>query len=357
MARQRKRTERKKVSLPPGTLVYVGDAADGPAKIHSTTYDQDNVEKRALASDALTSGALTQSDESVVTWLQIEGVHDVDTVQRIGERYGIHMLVLEDIVNTEHQTKCEEYDAAVFLLLKHLRFDNGDALREENISLVLTHNAVLSFSENAQDVFEPNRERLEAANGRFRTRGADYLFYTLIDSVVDHYVATVEHYDDAIEHLEDEVLITPTRKSVQRIHGLRRHMLQMRKVVLPLREAVTQLLRNESRMMTKDVSMFLRDVQDHLTQVLDSVEHDREVLGGLLELYMSHESHRMNEVMKVLTIIATVFIPLTFIAGVYGMNFKYMPELEKPWGYPMALLIMLAVALGMFAFFRKKKWL
>ncbi len=340
------------MSLPPGTLVYVGDAAEGPAQLRSVTYDREVVEMRVVNVDAL-----TPPDDALVTWLKIEGVHDVDTVQRIGELYGLHMLVLEDIVNTEHRTKYDEYDDVAFLILKHLRIDNEAELREDTIALVLQRNAVLSFSESAQLIFEPNRERIEAANGRFRTRGADYLFYTLIDSVVDHYVATVSEFDEIIERLEDEVLMNPTRESVHRIHGLRRQLLQLRKAVLPLREAVMQLLRNESGLITGDVGVFLRDVQDHLAQVLDSLEHDREVLGGLLELYMSHESNRMNEVMKVLTIIATVFIPLTFVAGVYGMNFRNMPELAQPWGYPAVLLVMLSIALGMFVFFRRKKWL
>ncbi len=352
MARQRKKTERKKVSLPPGTLVYVGEPAEGSAKLRAVIYDQHHVQKRAVSVDAI-----AVHDDSVITWLQLEGVHDVAAVQRIGEVYGLHMLALEDIVNTKHRTKCDEYDDATFLILKHLRDDGGDMLREENIALVLKRNALLSFSECPQDMFEPNRERIEAVNGRFRTRGADYLFYTLIDSVADHYVAQVEHFDDEIERLEDEVLLYPTSDTVRRIHALRRRMLQLRKVVHPLREAVIQLQRNEGNLFSDDVGVFLRDVEDHLALVLESIEHDREVLGGLLELYMTHESNRMNEVMKVLTIIATIFIPLTFIAGVYGMNFVYMPELTQRWGYPAVLAVMLAVVIAMFIFFRRKRWL
>ncbi|MGB5074033.1 MAG: magnesium/cobalt transporter CorA [Bacteroidota bacterium] len=340
------------MSLPPGTLFYVGDAVDGPARMRAVTYDLETMEKLDISNSEIPA-----LNEKVVTWLQMEGVHDIATVQLVGERYGLHMLTLEDIVNTEHATKCDEYDDYAFLIVKHLCIENGDALREDNIALVLTRSAVLSFSEHAQDVFEPNRDRIDSANGRFRARGADYLFYTLIDSVVDHYVVIVEQFDAAIEQLEDEVLLNPTRETVHRIHALRRQMLHTRKVVLPLREALIQLLRNEGNLISDDVSVFLRDVLDHLTQVLDSVEHNREVLGGLLELYMSHESNRMNEVMKVLTIIATVFMPLTFIAGVYGMNFRHMPELDKWWGYPMTLLLMLTIAFGMFYFFRKKKWL
>lgn len=352
MARQRRKPERKKVSLPPGTLVYVGEPAEGPARLRAVIYDQHQVRKRTVPLDAITA-----PDEAGITWLQIEGVHDVATVQHIGEVYGLHMLALEDIVNTEHHTKCDEYDDAVFLILKHLRDDGSDMLREENVALILKHNALLSFSERPQDVFEPNRERIEAVNGRFRARGADYLFYTLIDSVADHYVALVEHFDDVIEELEDEVLLHPTSDTVRRIHRLRRRMLQMHKGVHPLREAVIQLQRNEGNLFSDDVGVFLRDVEDHLALVLESVEHDREIVGGLLELYMTHESNRMNEVMKVLTMIATVFIPLTFITGVYGMNFAYMPELTQRWGYPAVLAVMLAVVIVMVLFFRRKKWL
>ncbi len=352
MSKHRKRSKRKKVSLPPGTLIFVGQSSEASSKIHAVTYDHTDVIKHEYSSDALPATA-----EAVVTWLRIVGVHDIEAVQRVGEKYGLHMLVLEDIVNTEHPTKYDEYDDLAFLIVKHLYFDEHAALREENLAIVLSPQVVLSFSEGEQDVFAPNLDRIESANGRFRTRGADYLFYTLIDSIVDHYVETIERFDETIELLEDEVLFNPTRELVQRIHELRRHLLHMRKTVLPLREALIQMLRNESNLITDDVRMFLRDVQDHLSQVLDSVEHDREVVSGLLELYMSHESNRMNEVMKVLTIIATVFIPLTFIAGVYGMNFEHMPELSALWGYPMVLAFMFAVALGMFYFFRKKKWL
>ena len=343
--------QRKRVSLPPGTPVYVGHPAEGPARLRAAIYDQASVEKRVVTVDTL-----PQVSPGAVTWLQVEGVHDVETVQRIGEAYALHMLAVEDIVNTDHRAKMEEYDDAVFLIARHFRQEEDGELQAENVAMVLKRNVVLSFSEERQAVFDPNQERLEAANGKFRARGADYLFYTLLDSVVDHYVAIIETFDDRIQELEDAVLFQPSRETVQALHALRRSLLQLRRAALPLRECVVQLLRNEENLISRDVQIFLRDVQDHIAMVLDNLEHDREVLAGLLDLYMTNESNRMNEVMKVLTVIATLFIPLTFIAGVYGMNFHFMPELSQPWGYPAVLALMLVVAAALLLFFRRRGW-
>lgn len=315
-------------------------------------YDGEHVERRTLTPETIPSRM-----EGTITWLQVEGVHEVDTVQRIGEHYALHMLALEDIVNTQHCAKLEEYDGMVFVILKDLRDDTTGVLQEDNISIVLQRDAVLSFSEHPQTTFDPIHARIESANGRFRRRGADYLFYTLLDAVVDHYVAIIESTDDMIARLEDEVLMYPTRASMHRLHALRRRLLILRRAVLPLREAIVQLVRNEDHIISDDVLPFLRDVQDHLAMVLENIDHDHDVLSGLLDLSMSHESYRMNEVMKVLTMIATIFIPLTFIAGVYGMNFHHMPELEWSWAYPAVLLLMLGVAISLLYFFRRKRWL
>ena len=352
MKNNRKKTERKSVSLPPGTLVYVGEAKEGPANLHALIYDGDRIEKLPATTDAIPT-----PENKGVTWLQVEGVHDVDTVKRIGEVYGLHMLALEDIVNTDHRVKLDEYDGAAFLILKHLREDNGHTLRADNISIVLMPHAVLSFSVHSQEVFEPIRARIEAANGRFRSRGADYLFYTLLDSVVDHYVAIIESFDDELESLEDEILLHPSRRSVHRLHALRHRILKVRKAALPLRESIIQLSRNEDGLISVDVLLFIRDVLDHLSLVLESLEHDTAMLSGLLDLYEMHESNKMNEAMKVLTMIATVFIPLTFIAGIYGMNFRHMPELKQPWAYPAVLLLMLGVVVVLLFYFRRKRWL
>lgn len=352
-ARRETKRKQKQAGLPPGTLFYTGEARAEPATLHYLRYTPDAVFEEPMGVEQLGSIA----ERSGVHWLRIEGIHDVDTVQRVGESFGLHALTLEDITNTMHRPKLEEFENYLLVILHHFREGGDGMLEEENIALVLTPAVVLSFSAAAQDIFSPNRERIGAANGRFRARGADYLFYTLIDSVVDHYVLTLEAMDDRVEELEESVLTDPTRETIADLHTQRRRLLQLRRAVLPLRDVVMQLQRDETTMIGTDITMFLHDVQDHLNQVLDMIESDRETVAGLIELYMTHESNRMNEVMKVLTIIATVFIPLTFIAGIYGMNFEYMPELRYAWGYPAALAVMLLVAIGMFVFFRRRRWM
>jgi len=349
----RRKRKQKAAGLPPGTIVYTGDAREDAAELHYLRYTPD-----AVAEDGILTAQLTDiTRKEGVHWLRVEGIHDVDTLQKVGEAFALHALTLEDITNTAHRPKLEEFEHYLVVILHHFREGEEGALEEENIALVLAQNLVLSFSAGAQDIFRPNRERIGAANGRFRARGADYLLYTLIDSVVDHYVLTLEAMDEKLEELEEAVLSDPTRETIGQLHVQRRRLLQLRRAVLPLRDVVMQLQRDELPMIGSDITMFLHDVQDHLNQVLDMIESDRETVSGLIELYMTHESNRMNEVMKVLTIIATVFIPLTFIAGIYGMNFEYMPELRYAWGYPLVLAVMLLVAIAMFIFFRRRRWM
>ncbi|MBN1446699.1 MAG: magnesium/cobalt transporter CorA, partial [Bacteroidetes bacterium] len=313
-----RRRKAKPAGLPPGTVVYTGEDREGPASLFLMRYKGDDITEEDISIDALNDAARQEG----VTWIQLRGVHDVDAVQRTGEAFGLHPLTQEDIVNTEHRAKIEQFDEYLFVILRHLRLDDEFTLSEENVSLILTRNVVLSFSLGAQEIFEPNRERIKAAHGRFRARGADYLFYTLIDSVVDHYVNILETVDDRITYLEEEIIERPSRETVARLHVQRRLLLTLRKAVLPLRDVLMQMQREDTEMIGDDITMFLHDVQDHVMHVFDTIESDRDTIGSLLDLAMAHESNRMNEVMKVLTIIATVFIPLTFIAGVYGMNFE-----------------------------------
>ncbi|MCB2204727.1 magnesium/cobalt transporter CorA [bacterium] len=345
--------KRKEAGLPPGTVIYTGESREGTAELRYLRYTPEVVYEEVITPDDLPALA----DREGVQWLRVEGVHDVEMLERIGAAFGLHALTLEDISNASHRPKFEQFEQYLFIVLRHLRDDNGEALDEENICLLLIGNLVLSFSDSEQKVFAPNKERIGAANGRFRARGADYLLYSLIDSVVDHYVLILENMDDAVEELEEAVLGNPSREIITRLHDLRRSLTRLRRAVLPLRDVVMQLQREETEMVGSDITMFLHDVQDHLNQVLDMIESDRETIGGLIELYMTHESNRMNEVMKVLTVIATVFIPLTFIAGIYGMNFEYMPELRTAWGYPAVLTLMFGIAAGMFLFFRRRGWL
>lgn len=353
LPRRRPKRKIKDAGLPPGTVIYTGEAIAQSAQLRLLNYTQDTVTDEVVESDALQRPPA----DSGVWWLSVQGVSDVTSVQHIGELFGLHILTQEDIVNTAHRPKLEQFDEYLVVILRSVRPDDSGLIREENMTFVLTDHSVLSFSESEQDIFHPNRERIKATNGRFRARGADYLLYTLIDSVVDHYVNTLGLIDDQIEVLEEAVVQQVDREIVGKLHDQRRNLLQLRKAVVPLRDIVLQLRRDETDVIGDDISMFLHDVEDHLLQVLDSIESGREIISGLLELYMSFESNRMNEVMKVLTIIATVFIPLTFIAGVYGMNFEVMPELRIPWAYPAVLVMMVAVGIAMFFFFRHKRWL
>jgi len=298
------------------------------------------------------------TDKPTVTWININGLHQLDIIEKIGEHFNVHPLVLEDIVNTGQRPKIEDFVDYIFVTLKMLRYsDEEKETKAEQVSLILGSNFVISFQENEGDVFDPIRQRIEADKGRIRKMGADYLAYALMDAIVDNYFTILEKLGDRIEDFEEELVVNPKPETLQAIHHLKREMIFLRKSVWPLREVINRLERWESSLINKSTAIYFRDVYDHTIQVIDSVETFRDMLSGMLDIYLSSISNRMNEVMKVLTIIATIFIPLTFIAGVYGMNFRFMPELEMPIGYPVVLLVMLFIGILMFAYFRKKKWL
>jgi magnesium transporter len=280
-------------------------------------------------------------------------------LEQLGERFGLHPLVVEDILNTDQRPKLEDYGEYLFIVLKshyHSDGESGDA-EIEQISLVLGPNYVLSFQERAGDEFEPVRERIRSNKGRVRRQGADYLAYSLIDLIADTYFLVLERLGERMETLEEELVTDPTTETLQAIHKLKREMVFLRKSIWPLREVIGALERGESPLIQDTTGVYLRDVYDHIIQVIDTVETYRDMLSGMLDIYLSSVSNRMNEVMKVLTIIATIFIPLTFVAGVYGMNFKHMPELEWPWAYPLVWLAMIIIAGLMVAYFRRKRWL
>ena len=298
------------------------------------------------------------TDKPTVTWININGLHQLDIIEKIGEHFNVHPLVLEDIVNTGQRPKIEDFVDYIFVTLKMLRYSDEEKETEaEQVSLILGSNFVISFQENEGDVFDPIRQRIEADKGRIRKMGADYLAYALMDAIVDNYFTILEKLGDRIEDFEEELVVNPKPETLQAIHHLKREMIFLRKSVWPLREVINRLERWESSLINKSTAIYFRDVYDHTIQVIDSVETFRDMLSGMLDIYLSSISNRMNEVMKVLTIIATIFIPLTFIAGVYGMNFRFMPELEMPIGYSVVLLVMLFIGILMFAYFRKKKWL
>ena len=354
------RAHARKRGAPPGTLQYMGPETDEEVRLSYMVYDADQLKQdgRAPADSVSVEACLDMLDATSVSWINVDGLQDVGVIEALGRRVGLHKLVMEDILNTSQRAKIEEYADHVYLVLRMLTWDDQeDHLRDEQVSLVLGEGFVLSFQEHVGDVFEGVRERLRHGRGMIRQRGADYLTYALMDSVVDHYFTVIEKVSDHIESLEIEILEDPDPAVVERVHRLKREMLLVRRAVWPLREVVAQLYRDPLPMIQEDTRVFLRDVYDHTVQVIDTVETLRDLLGGLMDLFLTGVSNRMNEVMKVLTMIATIFIPLSFLAGVYGMNFDVMPELHVAWAYPTLLAVMVVVAVGMLFFFRRKGWL
>ena len=343
-----------KIGVPPGTLVHVGERRTEKSRIRLLDYSAERLDEHDLER---VEECLDLRGEASVQWLNIDGIHDVAVIEAVGRCFGIHPLVQEDILNTGQRPKLEDYGDYLFLVAKMLQLDPANGVRIEQISFILGPGYVLTFQEQEGDVFAQVRERLRTSKGRIRRLGADYLAYALLDAIIDSYFVILEDLGDRIEMLEDELVVSPTPGTLQKIHQFKREMIHLRKSIWPLREILSALQRQEPPLMQEGTRIYLRDVYDHTIQIIDTVETFRDMVAGMLDLYLSSLSHRMNEVMKVLTIIATIFIPLTFIAGVYGMNFKYMPELEWKWSYPVLWLIMLGIVGGMLVFFRKKKWL
>jgi len=348
------RSRKTTVGLPPGTPVYVGRDRTGPVNVSVLDFDADRVEERK---DVPAAECAPMRDSATTTWIDVDGVHDAGAVEELCAQFGIHPLVVEDIVNTGQRPKIEEHEDYLYLVVRMLRRDEAGELRSEQVSILLGPHWVISFQEEPGDVFEPVRERIRTGKGRIRKSGPDYLAYALLDAVVDHYFVVFEPYADRVEEVEADLARNPDPAVLDTIHRLKRELIGVRRAVWPLREALSTLARTESPLVRRQTVLFLRDVYDHAVQVIDTVEAFRDTVSGLLDLYLSSVSNRMNEVMKVLTIIATIFIPLTFIAGIYGMNFRFMPELGWRWAYFGVLGVMAAVAIGMVFYFRRKRWL
>ncbi|MEI8003679.1 MAG: magnesium/cobalt transporter CorA [Methanothrix sp.] len=311
-------------------------------------------------------------DQPTVTWINIDGLHQMDVLEKLGSCYGIHPLVLEDIL-TDQRPKIEDYDNYIYIVLKMLYYDEEDDkkakddededdmgdtnLDMDQVSMILGPNFIISFKEKEVDVFHPLRDRLRTAKGKIRKQGADYLAYSMIDAIVDHYFVIMEKLGDRFEDLEDAVVSDPKPGVLPAIYNLKRDMLFLRKSVWPLREAISKMQKTDSPLVSETIKIYLRDVYDHTIQVIENIETFRDMSASLLETYLSSLSNKLNEVIKLLTIISTIFIPLTFLAGLYGMNFRFMPELESPWGYPAVLILMLLVVVIMMAYFRKKEWI
>lgn len=344
----------KPVGLPPGTLEHVGERRVEQPVISLIRYDAHDFSSQS----GLAVTEISRPRDGAVSWVNLSGIHEIGIIEQLGERFGIHPLALEDILNTGHRPKLEEYDDYSLIILKMLFWEEQTrTMSTEQVSLVLGDGYVVSCQEREGDVFDGVRERLRRASGRIRQRGADYLAYALLDSMVDSYFHILEKIGDGLVRLEEDLVGTTNAGQLTAIHHYKRELLLMRRAVWPLRDLVNQLQKEDSSLIDEGTRIYLRDLHDHTVQVIDTLEIFRDTLTGLQELYMSSVSIRMNEIMKVLTIMASVFIPLTFIAGIYGMNFAYMPELQWRWGYFAAWGLMLGCAIAMLTYFRHKSWL
>ena len=344
-----------KAGLPPGTLVHVGKKRTGKAGIDLIRYNENRIEH---FDDISMEKCLELCTADTINWINIDGVHNVDLIEKSGSHFGIHPLVQEDVMNTAQRPKLDAYEKYLFITLKMIYIGKEkENVEFEHVSLVLGENYLISFQEVEGDVLDPIRKRLETSRGIIRKMGTDYLAYSILDAIIDNYFVVLEELGDRIEELEDLIINEPSAIEAQKIHKLRKTILQVRRSVWPLRELINSLQRPGVPIVKDTTGIYLRDLYDHTIQVIDAIENYREMLSGILDIYLSSVSNRMNEVMKVLTIIATIFIPLTFIAGIYGMNFKYMPELEWKWAYHATLLIMVVISALMILYFKKKKWI
>ncbi len=357
---KKKRKLEREYRTPPGTApgtLIIDPQAPRP-QIHLIAYGPESVIEQEIEDVQSLSRYLSHHP---VTWINVEGLGDASVLAKIGEIFGVHRLAMEDVVNVHQRAKVEQYQNHYFIVARIPRAEGR--LESEQLSLFLGKDYLLTFQERQVDCFESVRSRIRKTGGRIRNTGADYLAYALLDSIIDSYFPVLENYGERIEMLEDEVLVHATSEVMSQIHDARRDLISLRRLVWPLREAISALTREPTPLISEDTRIYLRDCYDHTIQIIDLLENHRDVAASLMEVYLSRISHRMNEVMKILTIFTTIFIPLGFIAGVYGMNFERegspwnMPELGWRFGYSFALGLMLVVAVSMLLFFRRKGWL
>ncbi|MGQ3684408.1 MAG: magnesium/cobalt transporter CorA [Candidatus Loosdrechtia sp.] len=348
----------KKSGLPPGTLIHIGEKKTEKIKIALIDYNETYFQERVVHTIE-ECFQFKDKNRNTVTWINIDGIHQIDPLKKLGEHFELHPLILEDILNTDQRPKIEDLGEYIYIVLKTLYYNSKtEEVIIEQISLILGSNFVISFKEKEGDIFIPVIERIRMNKGRrIRKSGADYLAYCLLDAIVDNYFIILEILGEKIESLEERLINHPAPEILHIIYNLRRTMILLRRSVWPLRGVISELEREDSALITESVNLYIKDIYDHTLHVADTLETFREVLSEMVEIYLSGTSNKLNAVMKILTMIATVFMPLTFIAGIYGMNFEFMPELRWKWGYPTVLLLMTAVSISMIIYFKKKKWL
>lgn len=347
---------RKKIGLPPGSVVFTGSKKVEQIFVHYLQYDANDLTEKTF--DNHEQIIVDDSPDEKVDWYDMRGLHDTQLIEFLGQKFKIHPLILEDIADIHQRPKFEEYDNGNFIIFKALRFDKENLkIQTEHVALYFCKGLIFTFQETASDLFSQIRQRIQNSHGRVRKRGADYLAYTLLDVIADQYFVVLEDVETVIEKLEDDLLHQPDNSIKERIHHLKKELLIVRKSIAPLREAVSRFVKSESNFIEDNTTLFIQDLYDHLIQIIDMVETYRDVLNGLQDLYLSEISFRMNQVMQVLTIITTIFVPLSFLAGLYGMNFEYIPELGFKYGYFVLLGVMILVGGGLLIWFKRRRWL
>ena len=347
--------KKKTLGLAPGSLIHIGDKKTDEAILTIIRFDIDQISETTIKSSD--EWPLFEENPGV-TWINTEGLHQVDIVEKIGKQFCIHPLTLEDILDTDHRPKVEDFENHIFVMMKILAYDTRkEEILSEQISFILLKNTLLTFQERASDIFDPVQNRLHRTNSRIRQFGADFLLYSLMDIVVDNYFLVLEQIGAKIQEIEETLTDQPAQETLHTIHHLHREMLALRNAIMPLREVVLHLSRCDSTLLNNQSISYFQDIYDHTIQIIDMLENYRDIVNGIKDMYFSAVSTHLNSIMMVLTVIATIFIPLTFLVGVYGMNFEHMPELHWRWAYPVLWLVMISTAGGMLYVFKKNKWL
>jgi len=348
--------KRKKTGLPPGSVIFTGDKKVEKTLVHHLHYDSENLEQRILENH--NQAVFHQSTEDKVDWYDMRGIHDTNFIQSLGATFDMHSLVLEDVADVNQRPKFEEYEKGDFISIRALKFDkNSTKIFTEHVTIYFNKGFIVTFQETESDLFSIVRQRIESGKGKIRYRGADYLAYAIVDILVDNYFLVLEEIEEIMEVLEDKVISNQDKNIKGEIHALKKELLVLRKSIAPLREAIGRFSKTDSSFVEERNIIFIRDLYDHTIQIMDMVDTHRDMLNGLQDLFLTEVSFRMNKVMQLLTLVSTIFIPLTFLAGIYGMNFKYMPELESRYAYFVLLGVMAVIFVGLLIYFRKKKWI
>jgi len=349
------KSRKKLPGLPPGTVIFTGNQMVEKVAMHYMQYNTNQLTEKEL--DTHQKFNLLPSKDHQVDWYDIRGLHDTTLIEAMGKVFEIHSLILEDLVDVHNRPKYEEYPKGNFVLLKALSFDSAKSeVAQEHLGLYFREGLVISFQETESDLFEKVRTRIQTGKGKIRGRGADYLAYALIDEIVDHYFIVMDGIEETVESIEDGISAEPGGQIKERIHFLKRELLKVRKSIMPLREAISRFTKSDSPIVKDTSKLYINDLYDHTIQIMDMVDNYRDILNGLQDLYISEISLQMNKVMQVLAVVTTLFVPITFLAGLYGMNFENIPELHYEYGYFILLVVMFVIFVASILYFRAKKW-